>query len=78
MKDLLGSLIEASPHSAPGGGSREPYLYRVDGVHDSVFLLRSVPIRRASRGPKVRLTAIPANAPAAMFCSREKFGGRDS
>lgn len=24
------------------------------------------------------LTAIPAKAPAAMFCSREKLGGRDS
>lgn len=26
----------------------------------------------------VRLTAIPANPPATMFCTREKFGGRDS
>lgn len=29
-------------------------------------------------GRRVKLTAIPANAPATMFCTREKFGGRDS
>jgi hypothetical protein len=27
---------------------------------------------------KVGRTAMPANAPAAMFCSKEKLGGRDS
>lgn len=65
-----------------GGGDTN--LDSVDGIHDRVFLLLqsgSLSGEEDSEIQRSRLdarTAMPAKAPAAMFCSRLKFGGRDS
>lgn len=61
--------------------SASKYLYRIDGIHSCVFLRKDIGelMRRCKLScSKLVRTAMPANAPAAMFCSREKLGGRDS
>lgn len=54
-------------------------LNSINRIHDSMFLFGSkfATFSKTVSG-SLELTAIPANAPAAMFWMREKFGGRDS
>lgn len=64
---------------AVGCGDEMTNLDSIDGVHDSMFLFpESQKTPKSAPSSRARLTAMPAKAPAAMFCRREKLGGRDS
>ena len=52
-------------------------LEKIDGVHDGVFLCAFVSNALCIISPEIR-TAMPANAPAAMFAPSEKFDGNPS
>ncbi len=58
------------------------HLYSVDRVHDSMFLRKwSAPGGTPTQQLRIcsgHHTAIPAKAPAVMFWTREKLGGRAS
>lgn len=65
------NILTSSP------GANIAHLDSINRVHDRVLLLIYQSAMPISDVFKV-LTAIPAKAPAAMFCISEKFGGRAS